>query len=318
MNIIKPDNYDDRELIEFLGQQESQNVETGLYYADQIAERLKNGKILLGSRLPWTGSHEKVAFNGGQITVWAGYNGHMKSMVLGKIMMWIARDMKVGVASFEMPVIDTATRMIYQAAGCVPSQAFGQQWAEWSNDKIYFYDQLDTVPAERVLGVIFYMARELGVKHVMVDSLAKCGLPFNDGSAEKRFIDTLAAAAKALNIHIHLVSHLRKPSSVGRAVIPDKYDVKGAGEITDLVDNVMIFWMDKKAATLRRFQSEGKELTGEEAEYIDENPTHRLIVAKQRHWEFEGTIPLWFNGDNLQFAGDNSGRVLPFNLGRST
>ena len=312
MNIIKPDDYDDRDLIEFLGQQESQRIETGIYYADQIQERLSNGKALKGDKLPWSTSSEKVGFDGGQVTVWAGYNGHMKSMVLGQIMMWMAQTVKVGIASFEMPVIDTIERMIYQAAGCLPSQAFGKKWAEWSTDRVYMYDQLDTVPAARVLGVVFYMAKELGIKHVVIDSLAKCGLAYGDGNAEKRFIDTLAAAAKALNIHIHLVTHLRKPTKAGTTVIPDKYDVKGAGEITDLVDNVMIFWMDKKRSRLSRLQKAGNTLSADEMDYLDQNPSHRLICEKQRHWEFEGTIPLWFDNVSLQFTGDSSIRTIPF------
>lgn len=314
MNIMRPDNYDDRDLIEFIGQQESQNIETGIYYSDQIANRLKNGKVLKGHRLPWGHAREKIAFNGGQVTIWAGYNGHMKSMVLGQIMMWMARKTKVGIASFEMPVIDTIERMIYQAAGCTPSVEFGQQWAEWSDNRIYLYDQLDTVPAERVLGVIFWMASELGVKHVMIDSLAKCGLAYGDGNAEKRFIDTLAATAKALNIHIHLVTHLRKPSNSTIGKMPDKYDVKGAGEITDLVDNVIIFWMDKKAAKLKQLQRAGNTLTDDENDYLINHPTHRLVCEKQRHWGFEGTIPLWFDDNSLQFTGDASGKVLPFNI----
>ncbi len=312
MNIIKPDDYDDKDLIAFLGMQESQRIETGIFYADQIAERLKSGKSLKGDRLPWSGSTEKIGFDGGQVTVWAGYNGHMKSMVLGQVMMWMSQTVKVGILSFEMPVIDTIERMIYQAAGCIPSQAYGQQWAEWSTDKIYLYDQLDTVPANRVLGVVFYMAKELGVKHIMIDSLAKCGLAYGDGNAEKRFIDTLAATAKALDIHIHLVTHLRKPSKSQMVTIPDKYDVKGAGEITDLVDNVIIFWMDKKRARLNRLQKAGNVLSGEETDYLISNPSHRLICEKQRHWEFEGTIPLWFDDDSLQFLPNDSSRPLPF------
>lgn len=312
MNILIPDNYDDKELIKFLGMQESQNIGTGVYYSDQIAERLKNGKILKGDRLPWSGAKEKIGFDGGQVTVWAGYNGHMKSMLLGKVMMWMSQTTKVGIASFEMPVIDTIERMIYQAAGCVPSEAFGQKWAEWSTDKIYLYDQLDTVPAARVLGVMFYMAKELGIKHIMIDSLAKCGLAYGDGNAEKKFIDTLAAAAKALDVHIHLVTHLRKPSKSGVAIIPDKYDVKGAGEITDLVDNVMIVWMDKKRARLSRLQMAGNVLSSDETDYLMENPSHRLICEKQRHSEFEGTIPLWFDNVSLQFLPNDTGRILPF------
>lgn len=180
---------------------------------------------------------------------------------------------------------------------------------------MYFYDQLDTVPAERVLGVVFYMATELGIKHIMIDSLTKCGLPSGDRDAEKRFIDTLSATAKALQIHIHLVAHVRKPPQGGEGYVPNKFDIRGAGELTDLVDNVMIVWMDKKKEAINKKEQFNKPLTPQEMEYVRDNPDQRLICCKQRHGAWEGQIALWFDPKSLQFIPNDSGRPLPFELG---
>ncbi len=312
--IIPSDNYDDKELIEFLGMQESQNIDSTLSFLDQIDDRLENGRILQGDTLPWSGTYDRVRLGEGQVSLWAGINGHKKSMLLGQIMMWLAQETKVGIASFEMPVIDTMERMIYQAAGCVPSRSFGKSWAEWGDQKMYFYDQLDTVPADRVLGVIFYMANELGIKHIAIDSLTKCGLPSGDRDAEKRFIDTLAAAAKALKIHIHLVAHVRKPPQGGETYIPNKFDVRGAGELTDLVDNVFICWMDKRKESLNKKRRSGAIIASDEQDYMDKNPDQRLICCKQRHGAWEGAIPLWFDPDSLQFVNGDGARTLAFDI----
>jgi hypothetical protein len=43
-------------------------------------------------------------------------------------------------------------------------------------------------------------------------------------------------------------------------------------------------------------------------EYLEKRPDQRLVVAKQRNGEFEGTVGLNF-GNGLQF---NEGRQLPF------
>lgn len=312
--IIKPDNYDDQELIAFLGEQESQSIESTEYYKSQISERLANGRILRGDPLPWAKTHELIKFGPGQITIWAGMNGHKKSMLLGQVMLWMSRTTKVGIASFEMPVIDTMERMISQAAGCSPSVQFGNQWADWAEGSMYFYDQLDTVPAERVLGVIYHMATELGIKHNMIDSLTKCSLPSGDLGAEKRFIDKMTATAKALGIHIHLVAHVRKPPQGGESHIPNKFDVRGAGELTDLVDNVMIVWADKKKAAINNKIKNSKDLSGTETEYVQDNPDQRLICIKQRYGVWEGSIGLWFDRASLQFTADSRGLPLPFSI----
>jgi twinkle protein len=313
MNMNIPnDNYDDKDLLDFIGMQESQDIGTTKDFAQQIDERLENGRQLRGDPLPWSHTADHIRFGEGQVTIWAGINGHKKSMLLGQVMMWMAQSTKVGVASFEMPVVDTMERMISQAAGCRPSRGYAKDWIEWGNEKMYFYDQLDTVPAERVLGAMYYMAKELGCKHIMIDSLTKCGLSAGDRDAEKRFIDTLAAAAKALGVHIHLVAHVRKPPQGGEAYIPNKFDIRGAGELTDLVDNVMIVWMDKKKESINKKQQAGKSLTSDETDYLSNNPDQRLICCKQRHGAWEGTIGLWFDSQSLQFINGENARPLPF------
>jgi twinkle protein len=311
---VPQDNYNDKELLEFIGQQESQDIGTTTDFAQQIDERLENGRVLRGATLPWNKTHDHIRFAPGQVTIWAGMNGHKKSMLLGQVLMWMAQEERVGVSSFEMPVVDTMERMVSQAAGCSPSREFAQKWVNWGEGKMWFYDQLDTVPAERVLGSMYYMAKGLGCKHIMIDSLTKCGLPAGDRDAEKRFIDTIAAAAKALDVHIHLVSHVRKPPQGGEAYIPNKFDIRGAGELTDLVDNVMIVWMDKKKEALSKKLAAGINLDGTDTEYMDKNPDQRLICCKQRHGAWEGTIGLWFDSDSLQFTADSGGRTLPFDV----
>ena len=74
--------------------------------------------------------------------------------------------------------------------------------------------------------------------------------------------------------------------------IPDKFDVKGAGELTDLVDNVMIVHRNK-----------AKERRAEANETVDHyEPDATLTVAKQRHGEWEGRINLYFHRDSQQYV----------------
>ncbi len=312
-------NYTDKDLLQFLGEQESQDIRWGSEYEDDLMDFLDNGHILTGAKLPWSNHQDSFRLRGGEVTIIAGMNGHKKSMLLGQIMAWLAlQGERVGVMSFEMPIRDTQARMLRQAAGTQhPHKEYARDWVRWNYESICYYDKLDTAASDRVLGAIYYMAQEMGCKHIMIDSLTKCGLPYADREAEKKFIDALSATAKVFDIHIYLVCHVRKPAQGGEEYIPSKFDVRGAGELTDLVHNVLICWTDKRKEQLNKmveFKGAGS-ISAKDHEYIQERPDQRLIVAKQRNGEFEGTIGLHFNKSSLQFT-DREGRNLPFDIPR--
>ena len=86
-----------------------------------------------------------------------------------------------------------------------------------------------------------------------------------------------------------LVCHIRKGEKESRT--PDKFDIKGAGEITDLVDNVFIVHRNKD-----------KERKIEAKQTVDELvPDAVILVEKQRHGGWEGTISLYFHKSSQQF-----------------
>ena len=312
MNFTKFDEhqYNNKTLLEFLGQQESQNIAWGDVYTEDLLEYFCNGQVLTGAKLPWPNSQDKIRFRGGEVSIHAGMNGHRKSMVCGQIMQGFALQGEAAcLMSFEMPIRDTQKRMCLQAAGTSnPAPDFIRDWAEWNDQRLAYYNKLDTTPSDRVLGAVYYAARELGCKHILIDSLTKCGLPYAERGAEKEFVDALCATAKAFDIHIHLVCHVRKPQTGGEEYIPTKFDIRGAGELTDLVHNVIVHWADKKKTYLVRKRDTNQTLSPAELNYIESRPDQRFIVVKQRNGEYEGTIGLKF-GDGMQF---NEGRQIPF------
>ena len=224
------------------------------HWADAVWEQVTYGKKISGERLPWDKTQHTFRLRPGELTIWAGTNGHRKSMLVGQIMVWLAQKSKVCIASLEMRPEETLLRMCRQVAGCYPAANFARAFTLWGEDRICIYDQLDTVEGMKILGMAIYAANELGCKHVVIDSLTKCGLDEEDYRAEKKFIDRLQWAAKRYRIHIHLVCHMRKGMSEDR--IPTKYDIKGSGAITDLADNVVICWKNKaKEAVVVREQA---------------------------------------------------------------
>lgn len=312
MNFSNSDfNYTDRDLIEFLGNQESQKIHWGDRWREELLEQFDQGETIAGAKLPWGDTHDRIRFRPREVTIHAGQNGHFKSMVTGQMAMWFAAQGEpVGIMSFEMPVKITQQRMCQQAAGSPkPSRDFIERWVTWNHKHLAYYDHLDTSPSNRVLGAVFYMAKDLHCKHIVIDSLTKCGLPYGERGAEKLFIDALCATAKVFDIHIHLVCHVRKPDTNGAIKIPTKWDVRGAGELTDLVDNVIIHWNDKRKAELQRKANSGISLCEKDQEYLL-RPDQRMIVEKQRHGAYEGTIGLEMH-ESLQF---HKGKLMTFPL----
>ncbi len=283
---------DDIDFLQFLGLQERQYIEPTKTFADEIKERFSSGFEVKGEKLPWPKTHEKVGLRSGEVSIWAGVNGHGKSLLLGQVILWLPHDIKCLIASLEMKPAATLERMCRQSlGGGIPTDQYIDEFIK-KTENIFIYDQTDTVAPERILGMCHYAAQELGISHIMIDSMMKCGISPEDYPRQKEFVDRLCWCAKSEDIHIHLVHHIRKGNSESER--PDKFDIKGAGEITDLVDNVFIVHRNK--AKERNAEKESPDPK------IRKQSDQTLRIAKQRHGEWEGTFGFWFHKSSTQFV----------------
>ena len=271
--------------------------------SEDISERFEQGVECFGDEMPWHKTHDKFRFRMGEITVWAGINGHGKSIVTSHICLHLMRFEPCLIASLEMPVAATGHRLVRQMIGNPkPTQGFIFRALSWTSNRLWLYDQLDTVPAKRIIGMCIYAATELGIRHIFIDSLMKCGIRKDDFDAQDAFIDRLAWVAKHYQVHIHLVHHMRKGAN--EEDIPNKFDLKGSGGITDLADNVIIVHRNK-----------AKERKIERGEEVAPNiPDTTLSVEKQRHGEWEGRINLWFDKSSMQFLSGSDCKIEYFDL----
>lgn len=287
---------------EFLGLQESQHVRPSTDYTEDLKERFRNGHILRGEKLPWIKTHDFVRLREGEVSVWAGINGSRKSMITGQVMLWLPPSQKIVIASLEMSPVDTLERMACQALGNnSPTESFIDTFTRLTNN-IYLYDQQDTIPTDRILGMCAYMAQEEGADHILLDSLMKCVGGTDDYNGQKRFIDRLTWIARQYKTHIHIVHHARKGRSENDKL--DKFDVKGAGEITDLCDNLFLVQQNKE-----------KKIKLDKGEQVDKfEPDQILTVAKQRRGKWEGEIALYFRENGLQFVGGPDSQALPWRV----
>lgn len=258
-------------------------------YKDEIGvhfENLKHG--ILGQKLPWTKTDQLVGLQDSEVSIWAGENGSGKSLLLGQVMMKLST--KVLIASFEMPAVKTLSRMTRQFCGHAhPSKSDIDKFSDWKQDQFFIFDHVGTVEPWQVFALCRYAHYELGINHIVIDSLMKCTKGEDDYNGQKDFVDALTVVAKETKQHIHLVHHIRKGQTDDH--IPSKKDIKGSGVITDLADNVFIVARNKKKE---------KET---EANGIPDNtiPDTWLKVEKQRNGDWEGSIALWYDRQSTQF-----------------
>jgi twinkle protein len=274
-------------------------------WRQQIVDHFANPGELVGDRLPWSKSHGNVRLREGELSIWAGPNGCGKSMMLSQLALDLAikQNRTTLIASMEMAPLATLARMAHQATEKIaPSPDDVDLFLKRLRSNIWLYDQVGTVTPQRIRSVIRYAREHVGADHVIVDSLMKCGISTEDLDAQKRFVDWLSTYAKDTGVHIHLVAHNRKSS--GEDSIDGKYSIKGASEISDMADNVLLCWRNKRKEQAMQ--------AGEADDETLEAPDACINVDKQRHGSWEGKILLWFNQPTCQYVGRNTRETIGY------
>ena len=253
------------------------------------------------SYLPWVKTHRLFAFRDGEATLWAGVNGHGKSELTGMVCSsLVAQGERVCIASFEMKPRKTLSRMVRQFMGIGDANAsneiqreYYEQFRILCDAKLWLYDQQGTVTPERAVAVTRYCFKELGIKHMVLDSLMKCVRGEDDYNGQKDLLDELTSVARDYDAHVHLVHHLRKLDKETEQ--PDKSHVKGSGAIVDQVDNLLLVWRNK-----------GKEMDIAAGKTVDpEAPDTVLFCRKQRNGTgWEGAIKLFYDIETKQFSSN--------------
>lgn len=247
---------------------------------------------IVGDKLPFNKTDQLIGLRKAEVSIWAGENGSGKSMMLGQLKLGLlAQNKKVLTASLEMQPYKTLARMARQATGkSMPSRSDLEAFSAWKMDMGYLYDHVGRLEAWQAVSLCRYSAKELGINHIIIDSMMKCVRGEDDYNGQKDFVDSLCDVAKETNLHIHLVHHLRKSGEGDK--IAEKKDIKGSGIITDLVDNVFLIARNRKKE---------KET---EVNMLPDNtkPDTYLVCAKQRNGEWEGTLGFWFDRKSQQFT----------------
>lgn len=249
-----------------------------------------------------------IEFRPGEVTAWSGFNGHRKSMFTSQVAIDLcAQDEPTLIASFEMTPGKTLARMARQAAATArPDPRWLDAFRRWTNGRLWVFDHLGRTTPEMVIGLCRYFADELKGRHVLIDSLMMVVASEDTFDEQKQFVTDLCRVAQETGLHVHLVTHARKPQSGSEDRPPSKYDIRGSAAISDQVANVITVWADK------RKRQRLEEVPYDEVELA--KPDALVTVEKQRNGAWEGRLKLWFDESSLRFCDDRISAVEPYEL----
>lgn len=231
-------------------------------------------------------------FRNGEVTVWTGYNGHGKSLMLSQVLLGLMqRDVNVMVFSGEMTPARQIKRLVKQATGLDrPTPEYLDHVGRWLHERMWIFNILGSAGLDRLLEVFLYANRRYGITHFVIDSLMMTDVP-EDGpgamTAQKDAMRKMCSFARMNNLHLHLVAHPRKGQDESKG--PGKMDVAGSSKITDGADNVFTVWSARKDEN--------------DATLDPDKPDAKLELQKQRNGDVQHyTQWLFFVKDAQQFT----------------
>lgn len=270
-------------------------------------------RIDTGLLLPWRNTHERVKLRPGELSIWAGVNGHGKSAAVGHVVGYLAAGgTRCCVASMEWRTPLWLARMGRQVAACArPSRAFSDHIVKSYRGALWTFDVAGSAKASRILDVFAYARRRYGIELFVIDNLTKCGFADDDYAGQKKFVEALADFARMTGCHVALVAHMRK--SEGEDKPSGKMGVKGSGGITDMAATVIEIWRNKpRERAVARAQREGAAPLAEKYQPDGEcGADTMLLVLKQNATGEEPSVRLWFDKSSTQFLSHPGERPRP-------
>ena len=280
-------------LAPYLKVEDERSIKAANEFTKEVLDHYLVGDHITGVTLPWGNLQSKFRLRNGECTIVGGINSSGKSLVCGQILLnAMEQGVKCLSVSLEMSPKSQLARMWRQASLLVePTIDFGLGFNSWARDKLYFFDKQGSVDVNTLMAVIRYSLDQYGTELVLVDSLMTIsGIANDDYTAQKDVVCRLADICRELDCHVILVCHARKSMSIRDKI--DRFSIRGAGELTDRVDNVLL---------LGRYYNDAP----------DEADAY-LAVSKARHWDMaECEFDLWLHLEslNLLTAGQEPRKI---------
>lgn len=263
-----------------------------------------------GMVLPWKKTHQAVKLRPGELSVWAGINGHGKSQIVSNVVAYEAvNGVRCCVASMEWRTPAWGLRMVRQIAALAETtDSYTRTVVQALSSTLWTFHVSGSAKADRILDVFKYARRRYKIELFVIDNLTKCGFADDDYAGQKRFVEALADFARDNDCHVLLVAHMRKGESEDHA--SGKFGVKGSGGITDMAATVVEVWRNKERE--RALVDAANVNAPLPEKYQPDGPRGMdtmLYVHKQNATGIEPAIALWFAKDCGQFLARSNHRA---------
>jgi twinkle protein len=278
-------------------------------FADDLAgEFMPHGSRVRRGVMHSTKLRSAIEFRPGEVTVWAGFNGHRKSMFTGQVALdLVAQDEPTLLVSLEMLPRKTLARMCRQATATdLPSAERRADFLRWSDGRLWLFDHVGALTPRRALALCRYFADEHKGAHVFIDSMMKVCESEESLDEQKKLVGDLCAIGQETGLHLHLVAHAKKPGAEGEGRPPTKYDIRGSSAISDQCHNIVTVWMNKAKRT------EAEKVVELQNPDILAKPDHLVTIEKQRNGDFEGRFALHFDNRSMRFCDSDIAAVEPY------
>jgi len=245
-----------------------------------------------GYTLPWQRTHEDFLIRKGELTIVQGVSGHGKSMWLNQVALYLLKQTKVLIASFEMRPEITVTRMILQTGNSHPTEKYIREFCAKYGEQLFIYDQEGLTESVDIFSTLAYGAEVEKIDCFVIDSLMKVSdVPEDDYDKQKKFIDQLVTLCRDLQIHVFLVCHTRKTDEYEP---PNAQNIMGSSHIRNLSDNIVCVYRNK--AKERDIIIENVD-----PESLKFKPDCMVYVQKQRNFPSEPMWNFWFDKLTLRY-----------------
>ncbi len=300
MNVFAPDDVD---FAAYEWQTDCKaKLRTAASYAEQLAAAMEPKAKEVAPGVFSLKLRNLLRFRDGEVTAWAGYSGHRKSMLTGQIGLELSmQQLPTAVISLEMPPADTLARMLRQHAGTDNARDLARFFD--ATQSMWLFDHVGRLTPHQTLAVCRYFAEQHGGRQVFIDSFMMVVSSEEKLDEQKQFATDLVRMAQETGLHVHLVCHCRKPQSGLEDKPPGKHDLRGTSAITDQAHNVVTVWANKEKE--RRLQES-------EHDTIRDEPDAAVTVCKQRNGQFEGRVKLWFDKPSMRFTDTPAAEVEPW------
>jgi len=225
----------------YLKVEEERNILAANEFTKEVLDYYLGGERITGVKLPFPLLADRFRLRVGEVTLLGGINGSGKSLLASQFLLGaMTEDKRCFSVSLEMSPKYQLARMWRQAScDAEPTLDYGLAFNAWASKRLWFLNKQGNIDMKMLQACMRYAVDHFGVDYILIDSLMTIsGIRHDDYTAQKELVCELADIARDLEVHIILVAHARKGMSMKEKI--DKWSIRGAGELTDRVDNVLL------------------------------------------------------------------------------